>query len=158
MEIWIAAIAVLGTLAGASISPIVAALGQAASLRSKSEAQRTKAATRFGVALLEHATHPESGYVGPTFRKYRDQALRSRIELGGFLRSGDGRVDDFTMYAVGHLVAYSDVSERTEIANHASRRVLEWARGERGAKALVPFRIVRMADGDRIRESKWAGD
>ena len=157
MEIWIAVIAVLGTLAGASIAPVVTALGKAGARRTKAEADRAQAAVRFGLALLDFARYfEEAGYDGPTVRKHRDAAYRARIELGTYLRAGDGRVDDFTLYAVEHIGHQKDPSERVRLANHCARRVGEWARGELKPKELMPFRMFGRDLDRRLVERDWA--
>jgi len=148
VEVWVALIAVLGTLGGAALAPLLTFIGRAGERRRQVLSDRVDAAAAFGVALLNHATHPVGSWDGPTFRKYRDEAYRCRILLAQHLGAGDSRVDVFTSYAVSHLKLHDPVEHRTWLAEHASFRLMEWARGTRPARDLQFFEIQRVADGD----------
>jgi len=155
VEIWLAVLAVVGTLGGAAIGPVnIARQARRAEAAARVQA-RVTAASEFSAALVDLALLPADDRIA-NFLKARSDAYRTRIQLSGTVGVGDGRVDDFTAYAIGHVDSeLMDAEERVFLANHAARRVLEWARGERKATTLVPFRMVGDTLDRRVRESSW---
>lgn len=152
MDPWITLIAVAGTLAGASITPIVKAINSSRRRRSDALNKRAAAAVRFAVALLDYAFYSPAAYTLSDVKKYRRAALQARVELISHLGKGDSGIDYFTEYAITHIAEYREPDERVMLANHAARRVNEWARGEISAD-LRPF--VLTGQDRALRETRW---
>lgn len=158
-EVWVAAIAVLGTLAGASVSPIVIALSKSRKRKSKDEAKRLSCLTAFVLGLLDLATKPASAYTGPEYRNARDRALAARVEFTQHLSSGDARVDAYTFHALEQMDSQKNVTYRIKMANHAARRLFEWQRGDLSTNKLTPFVLSSQEEfGERVivEEEHWS--
>jgi hypothetical protein len=75
-SIWVAVIAVMGTLAGASVTPIVRAIAKGSARRSKRRNARQAAARNFSVALHALAEHSRVDFDGTTYRRFGPRPLR----------------------------------------------------------------------------------
>lgn len=142
MEIWIALIAVLGTLAGASVGPVTTAIKERSSRLASAGDARASALTGWGVALVALASHPRDEHTGPVYRTHRDAVLTARVLFEQHLRHGEGDAGYFANLATQVVDRGRTVPERVALANHAVSRLFEWSRGERPISGLKQFASI----------------
>ena len=128
--VWVALIAVAGTALGASISPLIAVIGDSVTQRSDANAKRIKATADFALALQSYASTDPNRFDRYNVRKARAAAIAARFSLARHLPRGAGRVDRFAEVAIASIGALSTADEREAVALDAAQKLLTWARGD----------------------------
>lgn len=143
--VWVALIAVLGTLLGAAISPTITAIRDVAEARAGARSDRLRLAAEFASKLVAFGRIGPKDYQSWDVASARGAVVDARFELARVLQRGEGNVDRFADYAIETISAFSD-SRRTDAAQHCAAAVLDWARGDLASGGLHRFEFVRNGD------------
>lgn len=143
----LAIIAVAGTALGAAVSPVVELIAKAVTARTDDKSTRIKAVAEFSVALRTLASKIQPQWEPAQIRRAYEAAVAARFEVAKTIPKGAGKVDWFCEYAVDHVHAYGSLSMRIHAADYASRRLLDWARGDAKPSDLKAFDLTSDGDG-----------
>lgn len=141
--VWVALIAVGGTALGAALSPVIALVRDLATSKSDEKARRIRAAAAFSLALHTYARTDPDRFESYIVTGKRADVIEARFRLARVIPRGAGQVDRFAEAAIEVVASQSASIPREFAAQHASTQMLDWARGDLPARALVRFALER---------------
>lgn len=146
----LAIIAVAGTALGAAVSPVVELITKAVTARTDDKSERIKAVAAFSVALRTMARTTRAEWDPSQVRLAYEDAVAARFDVAKTIPKGAGKVDWFCEYAVDRVSAFGGVNRRTVAADHASSKLLGWARGDVKPKELTEFDVDSDGSGGHL--------
>lgn len=144
----VAIIAVAGTAIGAAVSPVVAMLTKAITVRTDDKSTRIKAIAEFSATLRTLATRTPDRWDSYKVRQAHEDAIAQRYEVAKTIPKGAGRVDWFCEFIVDRVNSLDDEQLRIANADYGARQLLSWARGDKSPADLIEFTLEPIDDGD----------
>lgn len=145
MEIWIALIAVLGTLGGAIGGPLVANRSSARTVREQSEAaaqkERAEALRNYLEALVHGLNMVNAGYEAWDIRKATQKVQSRLLDLAAVLRPGEGSVHEYVNAGTNLVFNAATEEERSAYCTVMIAQLWTWMRGEWKPDSLQPFTV-----------------
>lgn len=138
----VALIAVLGTAAGAAVSPVAAILAKVVDSRSDEKSERIRQVATFALRLRRFASMDYDEVEGYDVAVAERDVIEQRFEVAKVIPRGAGNVDWFCEYAISEIGKYGDRKYRLAAADWANQILLEWARGSRRPGTLSAFQVV----------------